>query len=181
MAGRTRLVHRPLTIGAWLSCLAIGLACGGQSAENARDAPALPGEDRAAATATARTFGELLFGPLMRAEATAADLRKLRTVTAEEVYAELLAKHRNAARKRRESEHARSKLDERPSCHVGEVRVSPRSLDRVLAEPAIACGGREPVVIVGWEIVRRDGRWVVHDLRDARFDRDGRCIAVSCR
>ena len=175
------MVYRPLIIGAWLSCLAIGLACGGQPADDATDGPARPGEDRAAAAANARTFAELFFGPLMRAEATAADLRTLRTVTAKEVYAELLAKHRYVARRRRESEYARSKLDARPSCHVGEVRVSPRSRDRLLAEPAIACGGREPVVMVGWEIVRRNGRWVVHDLRDARFDRDGRCIAASCR
>ncbi len=154
------------------------MACGDRPFDGPTPEGPSPRE-RAAASQSARTFAQLYFGPLDRAEATRADLRRLRAVTASDVYNELAESHRRAAQKRRESEYARRKLNARQRCDIGDIRITPRAVDRVLAEPVIRCGDR----VVGWgfELVRRRSRWVVGDLRDARFDRQGRCIAESCR
>jgi hypothetical protein len=162
-----------------LSMCLVASACGDRGADERFDGLTLSEQDRSHVVRNARQFGDLYFGSLTRATATASDLRTLRRVTDADLYDELQAKHRYAAERRRKSEYARDKLNSRTACRVGTVRVISRGPDRVLAEAAVRCGDRPEVGMVGWELVRNGGAWVVVDDRDARFI-DGRCAAPSC-
>lgn len=66
-----------------------------------------------------------------------------------------------------------------PACRVTGLWPSPLgSRDLALVDVRMACGKE---LGVGFVFARVEGRWMVVETRDRRFDASGKCRAVSCR
>lgn len=145
----------------WLS------SCGKETVDDGRPASGgLGPEQTVRVHRAAHMFFSVFFNEVQSGSLSADGRRDLRTVTTAAVQRDLV----------RASQNVRPQAAQ---CRTKEFFLTPRAQDRVLAEAIMSCGSKE--VGYGVEFVEQMGAWVVRDLRDERFDRRGRCIAVTCR
>lgn len=114
----------------------------------------------------ARVFFSAFFNEVQAGSLSAEGRQKLSSVTTPAVLEDLVRASQSVG-------------NQAAPCLTKEFHLTPRAQGRVLAETVMLCDGLE--VGYGVEFVEQRDIWVVKDLRDGRYDRRGRCRAVTCQ
>lgn len=114
----------------------------------------------------ARTFFSVFFNEVQSGSLSAHGRRELRHLTTPAVLEDLV----------RTSQNVRPQA---APCRTKKFVLTPRSQGSVLAETIVSCDGLE--VGYGVQFVEQRGTWIVRELRDGRYDRRSRCIAITCQ